>query len=513
MLRALQYQRLFTNRFATSAAMSLKSSYSTAATPASDEVLFKNENAARIITLNRPKKLNSLTSNMVDQITPRLLEYGKSNLANVIIINSSNKKSFCAGGDVAQAAKDVIDGRVETALDFFYKEYSLNYLLSSYSKPVVSYLDGITMGGGVGLSVHSPFRIATENTRLAMPEMEIGFFPDVGTSFFLPRVDGHLGKFLAYTGESLYGVDNLIAGFATHYVPSERLEELTRRLGGLNIPQNELLNAYSEEQFKDITEVSEKIKEHYAIVNNAIEEFTDPIASDHQFKFSNEQRNFIDKVFKYETIDEILKSLNDEIINANTSAELKKFGEELSAKLNSKSLISLKLASELLKIGSRSNNKSAITQELILAQNILLNPETNDFIEGVSKKLISKTNDPQWKYTSLADIPIQSLYALFSTGTSLKYTDLKDFSNGRYLNTYKNYPFNMGLPSEAEIKNYITGDDGSNRDYAPTRKEVISRFTNQYHNKVGVNWKVSNVLDRKTKQHEYDAKYINWVNV
>ncbi|GMM35765.1 3-hydroxyisobutyryl-CoA hydrolase [Saccharomycopsis crataegensis] len=487
-----------------------KSSYSTVAAGEQD-VIFKNENTARIVTLNRPNKLNALNTSIVNKIIPRLLEYRASNSTNAIIINSSSSKAFCAGGDVAQAAKDVIEGNPESALDFFYKEYSMNYLLSIYPKPIVSYMDGITMGGGVGLSVHAPFRVATENTRIAMPEMDIGFFPDVGTSFFLPRMDGNLGKYLAFTGESLNGVDNLIAGFATHYVPSVRLEELTKRLGALNIPQNELLNSFSEGKFEDISAINEKVGEYHAIVNNAIEEFTDPIPSDHKFKLSNEQRNFVDKIFAFKNTEEIFKSLIDEIHNVEASETTVQFAQQLLDTLQSKSLLSLKIANELLNAGANYNNKAAITQELIVAENLLLNSQSNDFIEGVSKKLIEKTNAPTWKYKELSEIPIQEIHSLFTNKSSIKYSELQDFGNGQFLNSYRHYPFNMGLPSETEIKDYITGNDGSKRDYAPTRKEVLNKFTTKYHNKVGVNWKVNNVLERKTKEHEFDSQYINWI--
>lgn len=467
--------------------------YSTA-----DEVLFRAENTSRVVTLNRTAKLNALNTNMVDKITPRLVEYAKSTVANNVIINSSSQKAFCAGGDVAQAAKDVVKGDSSKAAEFFYKEYSLNYLLSMYPKPVISLLDGITMGGGVGLSVHSPYRVVTENTLLAMPEMDIGYFPDVGTSFFLPRLDGELGKFLAYTGDSLSGVDNLIAGFGTHYVPSVRLEELTKRLGGLNVPKNEALNEIQ----GDVTELSEQSQAYFAMVNSAIEEFVDPIPKDHQFKYSDGQRNFIDTVFKHDSIDGILAHLLDELKGENG-----KFASEVYEKLTKKSPVSLKLASELFKIGGRSSNATAITQELILAGNIVAQPQATDFIEGVTSKLITKANNPKWKYASLADIPVQELLGLLTPSAELKYPELQDFG---FTNTYKQYPFNMGLPTELQVKQYITGDDGSNRDYAPTRKQVLDKFVNKYQNKSGVEWKIRNILNRKTQPHELDPQYINW---
>lgn len=129
-------------------------------------------------------------------------------MANIIVIKGAGDRAFCAGGDVAELAVQIREQGAEgikTSVDYFEKEYTLDHLIATYSKPYVAFMDGITMGGGVGLSVHAPFRIATERTTFAMPETKIGFFPDVGGSFFLPRLDGETGTYLALTGEILKG--------------------------------------------------------------------------------------------------------------------------------------------------------------------------------------------------------------------------------------------------------------------------------------------------------------------
>lgn len=175
-----------------------------------DDVVFDKIYGVRTIELNRPKKLNSLNGSMARKIIPRLREWSQSQLANVIIIKG-NGRAFCAGGDVAALAElnqQGTEGQQQSS-DYFGLEYKLDHLIATYSKPYVAFMDGITMGGGVGLSVHAPFRIATENTVFAMPETTIGFFPDVGASFFLPRMDGQMGTYLALTSEQLKGVDVL----------------------------------------------------------------------------------------------------------------------------------------------------------------------------------------------------------------------------------------------------------------------------------------------------------------
>ena len=175
-----------------------------------DDVIFTNNYGVRSIELNRPKKLNSLNGSMARKIIPRLQEWEKSELAGVVVIKG-NGRAFCAGGDVAALAKWNQQGPEgqQKSSDYFGLEYKLDHLIATYNKPYVAFMDGITMGGGVGLSIHAPFRIATENTLFAMPETTIGFFPDVGASFFLPRLDGELGTYLALTSEQIKGVNVL----------------------------------------------------------------------------------------------------------------------------------------------------------------------------------------------------------------------------------------------------------------------------------------------------------------
>lgn len=164
----------------------------------------------RTVELNRPKKLNSLNGSMARKIVPRLQEWTKSQMANVIVVKGEGR-ALCAGGDVAALAQQNQQGTEgqQASKDYFALEYKLDHLIATYPKPYVAFMDGITMGGGVGLSVHAPFRIATENTVFAMPETTIGFFPDVGASFFLPRMDGELGTYLALTSEQLKGANVL----------------------------------------------------------------------------------------------------------------------------------------------------------------------------------------------------------------------------------------------------------------------------------------------------------------
>uniref|UniRef100_A0A8D3BPU6 3-hydroxyisobutyryl-CoA hydrolase n=1 Tax=Scophthalmus maximus TaxID=52904 RepID=A0A8D3BPU6_SCOMX len=189
------------------------------------EVLLEKVGRAGVITLNRPKVLNALNLTMIRQIYPQLRKWENDNDTDIVIIKGDGGKAFCAGGDIRAVTEA---GKVGDSLaqDFFREEYILNDAIGSCRKPYIALIDGITMGGGVGLSVHGRFRVATEKTLFAMPETAIGLFPDVGGGYFLPRLRGRLGLFLALTGFRLKGRDVHRAGVATHFVESKKVQKL-----------------------------------------------------------------------------------------------------------------------------------------------------------------------------------------------------------------------------------------------------------------------------------------------
>jgi 3-hydroxyisobutyryl-CoA hydrolase len=201
-------------------------------------VLFAGEGAIRTCVLNRPKALNALSLEMVRAMAPKLSEWSADDSVKAVVLKGAGAKAFCAGGDVvavAQSASGALgDGRA-LAREFFYEEYELDYKIATLPKPVVAVCDGITMGGGVGLSMFAPFRVATENTLFAMPETGIGLFPDVGGSHFLPRLEEGLGMFLALTGSRLKGADVYQAGIATHFIASDRLADLESDIESIGV--------------------------------------------------------------------------------------------------------------------------------------------------------------------------------------------------------------------------------------------------------------------------------------
>ena len=267
-----------------------------------EDVIFDSKYGLRTIELSRPQKLNALSASMVRKIVPRLQEWEKSDMANVVVVKGAGpkgkgSKALCAGGDVtalAKTNKSSPQGWVESA-KYFALEYQLDHYISTYQKPYVAFMDGITMGGGVGLSIHAPFRIATERTMFAMPETTIGFFPDVGASFFLPRMNGEVGTYLALTSERLTGANVFYSGIATHYLHSTSLAALEERLGEL--------------RFRDYDSLEMRLRR----INDTIEEFATGLPHDEPIQIAGDVRRAIDRCFRHDTVGEIMQSLEKEV--------------------------------------------------------------------------------------------------------------------------------------------------------------------------------------------------------
>lgn len=195
-----------------------------------DELITRREGVAGFLTLNRPKAIHALTAAMDDAMKEALLVWAETPDVHVVILDHSEGRGFCSGGDVAFLRNSALTDNGASGRKFFYEEYQLNHLMFEYGKPIVAFVDGIVMGGGVGISQPAKYRVATENTRFAMPETGIGLFPDVGGGWYLARLPGRMGQFLALTGARLDGAECLWTGLATHYLPSEALPEAKERI-------------------------------------------------------------------------------------------------------------------------------------------------------------------------------------------------------------------------------------------------------------------------------------------
>ncbi|HVT56295.1 MAG TPA: enoyl-CoA hydratase/isomerase family protein, partial [Xanthobacteraceae bacterium] len=206
------------------------------------EILFDRKGAAGIVTLNRPKALNALTHEMVRALAAKLDEWKADQAVTRVIIRANGERAFCAGGDLRGVT---VRGKEKEALVFFQDEYRLNAAIKRYSKPYVALIGGIVMGGGVGVSIHGSHRIAGEKFQFAMPEVGIGFFPDVGGTWMLPRLQGKIGTFCALTGERLRTADAVASGVCTHHVAASRFPDLTEALCG-NVSVDATVAAFAE---------------------------------------------------------------------------------------------------------------------------------------------------------------------------------------------------------------------------------------------------------------------------
>ncbi|KAK3073565.1 hypothetical protein LTS18_014418, partial [Coniosporium uncinatum] len=363
-----------------------------------DDVLFSSTYGVRHVELNRPKKLNSLNGSMARKIIARMKEWERSELANVILISGAGR-AFCAGGDVAYLAQENQKGPEgqQASTDYFGLEYKLDHLIATYNKPYIAFLDGITMGGGVGLSVHAPFRIATDKTVFAMPETTIGFFPDVGASFFLTRMEGGMGCYLALTSEQLKGVDVLYHGVATHYLDGTSFEPLKQRLGELQFPDHATL------------------EDRHKLINSTLAEFATGLPSPRP-ALSGELRRTIDHCFDPATHAsplDILRDVEQVTQTYNEEHVLSKWARKTIATIRERSPISVAVSLRQMQVGRQWDIAETFKKEYNIAAHFMRHP---DFVTGVSARLINKTKErPQWKPNQLEDVTREDVDAFFES--------------------------------------------------------------------------------------------------
>jgi enoyl-CoA hydratase len=195
-----------------------------------DTVIARRDGRIGRIMLNRPKALNAIDLPMIRACSRALDGWREDPHVHAVVIEGAGDRAFCAGGDIRALRQYELDGEHHRAEAFFREEYELNLAIATYPKPYIALIDGICMGGGIGVSVHAPYRVATEHAAFAMPETAIGFFPDIGATFFLPRLPGEIGTYLGLTGARMQGADAVHAGLATHFTRREDLPALSRAL-------------------------------------------------------------------------------------------------------------------------------------------------------------------------------------------------------------------------------------------------------------------------------------------
>jgi enoyl-CoA hydratase len=339
-----------------------------------DEVLVSREGSAAFLSLNRPAALHALTLPMCDEMSSALSEWVDDAGVEAVIIDHAEGRGFCAGGDIAFLRNSALNDGGVSGRQFFHDEYQLNHQIFSYAKPVIAFMDGITMGGGVGISQPAKFRVATENTRLAMPETGIGLFPDVGGGWYLSRLPGRIGQFLALTGARLDGTECKWAGLATHYLPHGALTEAKARIVAGHEPGGVLSALAVTPPLARIEANAAQIAKHFAS-----DRFEDIIAS----------------------------------LEADDSDWAAKELATLRTKSPQTCKVALRQLAESAKLSDFADN---MAMEYRIASRVLTRP---DFAEGVRAVIVDKDNAPKWDPATpegVSDELIDSIFAPLPEG-------------------------------------------------------------------------------------------------
>lgn len=334
------------------------------------DVLHRIEGRAGFLHLNRPSAIHALTLDMVHTMTGALPAWRDNPAVECVIIDHAEGRGFCSGGDIAFLRNSAINDGGVSGRKFFHDEYQLNHLLFTYPKPVIAFMDGITMGGGVGISQPATFRVATENTRFAMPETGIGLFPDVGGGWYLSHLQGRVGQFLALTGARLDGAECFEIGLATHYLPASTLAEAKAEIAQDPSRADAILASYAD-------------------------------AAPEARIAANLER--IDRLFASDRYEEVLAALAGD-----GSDWAKKELATLSTKSPQTCKVALRQLAEGAKAASFADN---MVIEYRIASRVLTLP---DFTEGVRAVIVDKDNAPKWNPATPEGVTDDLLDAIFA---------------------------------------------------------------------------------------------------
>lgn len=334
-----------------------------------DDVLIQTEGKAGRIRLNRPKAIHALNTGMCAAMLEALAAWRDDPAIGIVLVDHAEGRGFCAGGDIRMIAESGASDGV-AAREFFRTEYQLNHAMFTCEKPIVAFMDGITMGGGVGISQPAKYRVATENTKFAMPETGIGLFPDVGGGWYLSRLPGKTGEYLALTGHRLDGAECVALGLASHYLPAEALEEAKARIAG------------------DPAAVE-------AILAELAIPAPEPRIAAH--------REALDRLFAADTVEGVFSALE---------ADGGEWAAAQLATLRTKSPQSMKVSLRLVREGrAKASFADEMAQEYAIGGRVA---QSHDFIEGVRALIVDKDNAPQWKPATLEGVSDAMLDAIFA---------------------------------------------------------------------------------------------------
>ncbi|KAG2077875.1 ClpP/crotonase [Suillus decipiens] len=451
---------------ARTSAVAAHMSTSTQAAPLEQPVLFESNGATRTYVLNRASKLNALSGDMLKLMRPQLEQWSKSDLCK-IIVGTGIGRAFCAGGDVATVLQHSLhDATRPKAIEFFKDEFEMDYILSALPKPYVTILDGITMGGGVGLAISAPFRVATEKSVFAMPETKIGYCPDVGASFFLSRIDGEIGTYLALTSETLAGREVFELGFATHFVSSRTVPNLLTRLSDLEDPT-------------------------FAMIDRTIEDHHAKRLPDEPIgKLTGRTRQALDMAFRHDTVEEIVEDLTK---LASTSDDLvARWASETLETLHMRSPTSLKVALEAVRRGKEMTLLQVLQMEMGIAT-AYCSGASADFTAGITAVLVDKTRGrPTWSPDQLNDVSDAIVRRFFDKDSSYL-SAMPTLTPPDFISNSKQNPMKFALPSEDAILQIVKSKA---RKDPISLSDLLAHFDTLYPGKHGVAEKVVEVVKR-----------------
>ena len=339
------------------------------------DILFDRRGAAGLVTLNRPQSLNAVSHAMVRSLAAKLAEWQADPAVTRVVVTANGGRAFSAGGDLRRLYELGRAGHYDEALSFFGEEYQLNAMIKHYRKPYVSLIDGIVMGGGAGISVHGSHRVAGDRFAFAMPEVGIGFFPDIGATWFLTRMPGELGAYCALTGERLTAADGVGTGIATHRVASSRFPELVEALCG-NVSVDAILAAFAQPTGEGPVVV---------------------------------QRTAIDRMFDKDRVEDVLADLDQ--VAAERGESDAEFARVAAALMRTKSPTSLKLTLRQLQLGKSCDFDQCMRTEYRIVSRVV---RGHDLYEGIRAVIIDKDQTPGWQPAALeavSDVEVERHFA------------------------------------------------------------------------------------------------------
>ena len=334
------------------------------------EVLCRVEGHAAVLSLNRPGALHALNLNMVRLLTAELQRLREQDAIRCVLLEHASGRGFCAGGDIRALLDSVQNDGGQSGRRFFYEEYQLDHLIGTYPKPVVAFMDGLTMGGGVGISLPASLRVVTERTRFAMPETGIGLFPDVGGGHYLSRLPQRLGRFLALTGTQLDGAECLWLGLGTHHVPGAALPQLKAALAQATEAPADVLRAHAS------APPPARLAEHAARIA---------------------------RTFASDRLEDVLQALAQD--GSDWAVRVRQTVAEKSPQACKIALRQLALGEQLPSLADD------LRMEYRIASRVLVRP---DFSEGVRAVIIDKDNAPRWSPATPEAVDEALLDAIFA---------------------------------------------------------------------------------------------------